>query len=192
MADFHNMINNFKVSSKIHINRYYQNIEMLKHELDYLYISLSDYANKKLGITMTPYDRLVNIQEIRDRITDAHKDINYYKELIKVEYNELNRLYRQYNYVDRNPVRYYGNTRYNTIIDDTYDTEENDYYSKIMNEYDVPVDNLLEENDYYNENEDEENEENEVEENDENEENNQDENQDENDYNYNPETGMYE
>lgn len=149
-------------SLKDSINRSYRCIDMLHYELSFLNDQLLRYSNKHSGRTLTARERQDEIADIRERIPEAYKDINYYKECINAERKELQRIYDTYGY---SSTKYYKEEKY-----DIYD-ERQANFGHHTNDYND--DNDYEESDNELENEIEEEE-------------------PPQDYKYNPETGMFE
>ena len=78
------------------INRSYKDIDMLYYELDFLNDLLTRYLNRRSGNTLTHSERRKEIDDIRERISNIYRDINYYKECINVEKSEIKRIYETY------------------------------------------------------------------------------------------------
>lgn len=84
--------------SKESINRAYSSINMVYYEINFLNDLLMRYSNKKSGRTFTVKERQGEMNSIRERISSAYQDINYYKECINAEKNEMKRIYDTYVY----------------------------------------------------------------------------------------------
>jgi hypothetical protein len=84
--------------SKESINRAYSSINMVYYEINFLNDLLMRYLNKKSGRSFTVKERQGEMNSIRERISSAYQDINYYKECINTEKREMKRIYDTYGY----------------------------------------------------------------------------------------------
>lgn len=106
-------------STRQSIHESYKSIDMLHWELDFLNDLLAQYKNRKGGYKFTCGERYEEMQEIRERIAEIYKDINWYKECINAERDELQLIKKLCN--KNNYNNYY---EYESDYDSTYDREE--------------------------------------------------------------------
>ena len=114
-----NFIEKYEITSKKSIDTYYENIDMLYYELNFLNDLLLRYSNKKSGYSFSVYERHNEMSSIRERIPKVYEDINYYKECINIERKEIKRIYNTYGY---------------TFISDSNKEEK---YIQLTNKYDI-------------------------------------------------------
>ncbi len=119
-------IKNSERQSKENINRDYRSIDMLYYELDFLNDLLYRYSNKKSGRTLSVRERQDEMASIRERIPLIYQDINYYKECINVERNEMRRIYNTYGPGSDYEFKYEKPAEYNEIRLEYRDHEDDE------------------------------------------------------------------
>lgn len=128
------MVGRFEATSKNSIKASYASIDFLYWELDYLDRMLLMYLNKTTSNNVGEH-----ICDIRARIPDIYKEINYYKQCINVEKQEMKRIHDKYGY---GCEKYTQNTyiNYNTKYDDEFcdiDYQADDYYDNPLFDDDI-------------------------------------------------------
>jgi hypothetical protein len=93
-------IGRIEQQSKFNIKECHTSMNLLYFELNYLNDLINRYLTKKSGRNLTHSKRKATINDIRDRIPEIYKHINFYKECINVEKLEMRRLYDTYWYFD--------------------------------------------------------------------------------------------
>jgi hypothetical protein len=145
MKDF---VKRAEKNSKESINRAYRDIDFIYYEIDFLNNLLNRYSNKTSGRTLSVYERQDEMARIRERIANAYKDINFYKECINVERKEMKRIYDTYGFEPSYQVKY---ETYNKVDDYNefraqYEDDGGDFEEKYdEEEEEIPVEEELEE-----------------------------------------------
>jgi hypothetical protein len=143
MKDF---VKRSEKSSKESINRAYRDIDFIYCEIDFLNNLLNRYSNKTSGRTLSVYERQDEMASIRERIANAYKDINFYKECINVERKEMKRIYETYGFEPSYQVKY---ETYNKVDEfrAQYEEDDEENYDEEYNEEEeeMPVEEELEE-----------------------------------------------
>lgn len=118
--------------SKQSIRESYVSIDLIHDEINFLNQLLDRYMNHRGGLTYTHSQRRKIIDEIRERIPAAYKDINYYKECINAEKKEIKRIHETYGYFDE-PQYIQDDCETHTDVHNSYyqDTEDGDNYTDI-------------------------------------------------------------
>lgn len=76
----------------------YREIYNLYLEIDFLNDLLISFINKKSGYTLSYREKQEEMDDIRERIPEIYRNINYYKECINVEKKEMKRIHAKYGY----------------------------------------------------------------------------------------------
>ena len=114
MRDF---VRKAELQSKESINRSYRDIDMFYLNINELNDMLLRYMNKRAGYSLTQSKREKEMNNIREMISYTYKTINYYKECINAEKNEMRRIHDTYGYsYDMHP-------KYNDTNTYCYDNE---------------------------------------------------------------------
>lgn len=108
------LLDKFNTQSYSTLNEYYNSLDLLYWELDLLNKYLHMYYTKK-NENMNNDDRKYNIQEIRERIPAVYDSINYYKECINAEKQEMDRINKTYDDEYRLYYGEYDNNGTNTL-----------------------------------------------------------------------------
>ena len=125
-----------EIQSRESINRSYREIDNLHCEINFLNELLLKYMNKRAGYTLSYSKKQREMNDIRERIPEVYNNINYYKECINVEKNEMKRIHITYGYsYDIKPQYYTENTpiHYDIYKPENYteyeldDDSENEY-----------------------------------------------------------------
>jgi hypothetical protein len=95
-----NFVRNAERQSKQSIKDCYISIDFLYYEINLLNDMLNRYKTKRSGATLTYSQKKEFINEIYDRIPNVYKDINYYKQCINAEKQEIKRIHETYGYFD--------------------------------------------------------------------------------------------
>ena len=75
--------------SRESINRSYGEIDNLYWDINFFNEILLRYVNKKSGYKLSHSERQKEMEDIRATISEIYKNINFYKECINVEKNEI-------------------------------------------------------------------------------------------------------
>ena len=133
MKDF---VTKAEQQSRESINRLYREIDILHLEINFLNELLLKYMNKTAGYTLSYSKRQREMNEIREKIPEVYNDINFYKECINVEKNEMKRIHKAYGYSHDIKPEYYTEIKliqYNEFRPendteyDLHDDSENEY-----------------------------------------------------------------
>ena len=84
--------------SRESINRSYEEIDNLYWDINFFNEILLRYVNKKSGTKLSHSERQKEMEDIRVTISEIYKNINFFKEFINVEKNEMKRIHKAYGY----------------------------------------------------------------------------------------------
>lgn len=139
--------------SRESINRSYGEIDNLYWDINFFNEILLRYVNKKSGYKLSHSERQKEMEDIRATISEIYKNINFYKECINVEKNEMKRIHKAYGYshnikpeyyTEDKPVQYDEYRLENNTEYDLYDNDSEDNYVVPYTEEDEELEEIKE------------------------------------------------
>jgi len=125
-------------NSKENIINAYRDIDFLYWQIELLQNQLNRYSNKTSGKSLSLCERLNEMALIRKSIPQVYKDLNYYKECINYERNEIKRINDTYGYsyksIPYNEEKYIKLTNNSDMIYEDYEENKYDIFEDINEE----------------------------------------------------------
>lgn len=115
-----------EIQSRESNNSLYREIDNLYWQIEFLNNMLLSYINKKSGYKLSHSRRQKEIEDIRATIPEMYKHINFYKECINIEKNEMKRIHKAYGYSHDIKPEYY--TEVKLIQYDEFNPERSSEY----------------------------------------------------------------